>query len=327
MHNSSLPPSDRNESPDPSVQDTLRTQIAGLGLSNAVIGRAIGKSSGLVSQWLNNKYTGDNASIETALREFLRDRHVARESGVETIDTEVSRLLCRKLEEVRLARELAIIVGPAGVGKSRGESLYLTTHVLAIAFRVRPWHSGMSGLADDLSRAAGIDRIKRGQKRWELIVEKTTGSDRLLIVDDAHELGPRALQCCVDYHEQTGNPVALVGLPVLKKKLLSDDRRARRVGDVCAIVHTLKGPQDQPVLDAKHRPLVEHLVNQLAPDVNGDRETLTQLCLQVAARAGAFGSVEKQLKTAAKIHRKTDAPWPAAFRAAHKRLLRSYTLN
>src|ERR1035438_4793793 len=195
-----LPPSDRTEQPD--APPDLRAAITALALSNAVIARAIGKSASVVSQWINDKYTGDNPGIDIAMAEFLRDRNTAKLSGVSTIETEVSRFLCRKLEEVRLARDLSIITGPAGSGKSRGLGIYLTTHTLAIAFRVLPWHSGMSGLADDLARAADINRVKRGQKRWELIIEKTTGSDRLLIVDDAHELGPRALQCCVDYHEQ-----------------------------------------------------------------------------------------------------------------------------
>ena len=311
----SHPEPEEREHPAP-TPDTLRDQVRALNLSNSVIARAIGKSSGLISQWLNSKYTGDNAAIEIAITEFLRDRNTARLSGVTTIETDVSRFLCRKLEEVRIARDLAVITGPAGVGKSRGLGLYLTTHVLAISFRVSGMHTGMSALADDLSRAADINRIKRGQRRWDVIVEKTTGSDRLLIVDDAHELGPRSLQCCVDYHEQTGNPVALLGLPKLKQRLLADARRSSRADEAPEI--PLKDP----------RPIIEHLVNELAPGSNGDRETLIGLCLQVAAHDGCFRSVEKQLQLAGKYRRKRpDLPWPAAFHAAHKRLLRAYTLN
>ncbi len=132
----------------------------------------------------------------------------------------------------------------------------------------------------------------------------------------AHELGPRALQCCADYHEQTGNPVALLGLPVLKKRLLADARRSSRADEAPEI----------PVKDP--RPLIEHLVAELATGANGEREPLISLCLQVAAHDGCFRSVEKQLAYAAKSRRKSpDTTWPDAFRAAHKRLLRSYTLN
>ena len=165
MHSDSLPPSDRTESPDagtPLSGDALRAAVQSLNLSNAAIATGIGKSSTTVNQWLNGKYPGDVAGVETAVREWLRDRRVASITGVPTTDTDVSRYIARKLEEIRQNAELAIITGPAGIGKSRAQSLYLRDHTLAIAFRVRPWHSGMSGLADDLARAADVTRLKKG---------------------------------------------------------------------------------------------------------------------------------------------------------------------
>jgi predicted transcriptional regulator len=295
----------------------LRPESGGEGLSNSIIAAGIGRSDTAVSQYISGKYPGDVASLEVAIREWLRDRRIARQTGVSTIDTEISNLIKKRLETIRAEAQLALIIGPAGIGKSRAESLYQIDHTLAICFRVRPWHSGMVGLADDLSRAAGIERLKRGQKRWEIIVEKTTGSGRLLIVDDAHELGPRGLQCCVDWHEQTGNPVALIGLPILRTKLLKDARRARRVDDVCEL--KLKNA----------RPLIEHLVDELIPNGGAsERAGLIGLSLQVASMPGCFGSVEKQLKTTAKIRAKNpDTTWCAAFRAAHQRLLRTTDLQ
>ena len=321
----SLPPSDRDETPD--CDPALISALKATGLSNAELGRGIGYSAGYVNIYLNNKFNGDLPAIEARIREWLRDRNLTRTTGVTTVDTEASRYLCRKLEEVRLNRALAVITSPAGTGKSRGLGLYLQTHTLAIAFRVTAMHTGLCALADDLCQAADIQPQRRRRKnaqgpaeprkrRWDLIVEKCANSDRLLIVDDAHELGPRALQCCVDFHEQTGNPVVLLGLPILKKRLLTDARRASRADEAPEI--PLKDP----------RPLIEHLVKELAPDANGDRDALISLCLQVVAHDGAFRAVEKQLQYAARARKKnSDRTWPAAFRAAHKRLLRSYTLN
>jgi len=288
----------------------------GESLSNQDIARGIGKSSATISLYLAGKYAGDNASIEIAVLEWLRDRNVSKVSGVATIENDVSRSIAKRLEEIRSSGELGLVIGPAGIGKSRGEGLYLRTHTLAISFRSLPWRSGMNAVAEDLSNGAGIHRLARGEKRWDKIIEATKDSGRLLVVDDAHELAPRALQCCVDYHDQTGNPVALTGLPLLRKKLLADARRARRVGDVFEVV--CKDPE----------PLVNHLIDQLAPDCNGDRPDLLKLCLQVARNSGAFGAVEKQLKHAARARKKVSSvTWPEAFRAAQKRLLRQYELD
>jgi hypothetical protein len=76
-----------------------------------------------------------------------------------------------------------------------------------------------------------------------------------------------------------------------------------------------------------HLPLVDHQVAELASDANGDRDELIQLCLQVVDHDGAYRAVENQLHLAAKIRRKKSYTWPAAFRAAHLRLLRGYLCN
>lgn len=314
MHNNSLPPSDRTETP--SADPSLLAALKATGLSNVDLARGLGYSSGSVSTYLAGKYEGNLAAFETAAREYLRDRTVASNTGVPTIETEISKLMHRRFEDIRTTRELALEVGDAGIGKSRALGLYLLDHTLAIGFRALPWRSGMNAIAEDLSSAAGITRLAKGEKRWDAILDRTRGSGRILIVDDAHELAPRALQCCVDYHEETGNPVCLVGLPVLKKKLLADARRARRINSVVEL----------QILDPL--PLVRHLVTQFAPDANGERDPLIQLCTQVASGLGAYGSVEKQLKYAAAARKKKPGlPWLDAFCAAHKRLLRNYDLN
>ena len=310
----SLPASDRTEKPtaDPSLIAAIKSK----GLSHAEIGRGMGYSSGAVSTYLAGKYEGNIAAIETAGREWLRDLTVQGTTGVPTIETEVSRLMRKRFEEIRQSRELTLVIGDAGIGKSRGLGLFLVDHTLAIGFRALPWRSGMNAIAEDLSKAAGINRLAEGEKRWDAILDRTRGSGRLLIVDDAQELAPRALQCCVDYHEETGNPVCLIGLPSLKKKLLADARRARRIDAVV----------DLKISDPL--PLVNHLVDQFAQDAGSDRDGLVQLCGNVVTGIGAFGSVEKQLKYAARARKKKPAlTWPAAFRAAHLRLLRGYTLN
>ena len=314
MHTSSLPPSDRDEIP--TADAALIAEIKSKGFSNAEIGRGIGYSSGAVSTYLAGKYEGNIAAIEAAAREWLRDLTVAGTSGVPTIETNVSRRFCKKVEEARIARELILEVGEAGIGKSRAVGIYLLTHTLAIGFRALPWRSGMNSIAEDLSKAAGINRLSKGEKRWDAILDRTRASGRLLIVDDAQELAPRALQCCIDYHEETGNPVCLVGLPMLKKKLLADARRARRVDAVVELIVA------DPV------PLIEHMVTQFAPDANGERSDLIALCTKVATGIGAYGSVEKQLKYAARSRKKKPGlAWPAAFEAAHCRLLRGYSLS
>lgn len=339
MHTNTLPPTDRETTSTVSAvettatdhSDALRARVKATGFSQAEISRGCGRGVTQLNQWFNHKYPGDNASLEASLRSWLHDLHVTSSTGVSTVETPVSNDIVSRLEEVRRSSELVLFIGEAGIGKTRSQDIYCRQHPLSIAFRVLPWHSGMSGLADDLCHAADIRRIPAGQRRWNVIVEKTKGSGRMLLVDDAHELGPRGLQCCVDYHEETGNPVALFGLPQLKARLMKDSRRARRIADVIE------------VKCADTLPLIEHLVSELAADAGDERTAVIQICTKVAQGIGAFGSVEKQLKLAARERKKKNEDsrkknpecfrkdglmkWVPALHGAHFRLLRNYKLN
>src|ERR1035437_6284238 len=132
----SLPPSDRTESPH--ADPALLAAINAKGLSNEDIGRGMGYSGGAVSTYLNGKYHGALANFETAAREWLRDLITVGISGVPTIETEISKIMRRRFEEIRSSRGLVLIVGDAGIGKSRGDGLYLIDHTLAIGFRTIP---------------------------------------------------------------------------------------------------------------------------------------------------------------------------------------------
>ncbi len=286
------------------------------GLTNVAIAKGIGKSDAALGEWLRGRYAGNNKALEASITQWLRDRQVARVSGVPTIDTEISRSMSKRIEEIRVKRTLGVLIGVAGIGKSRGRNLWVSSHDLAIDFRAVAWDNGINGVRAGIMKAAEITRAVKGQTPWQTINAKTTGSGRPLIVDDAHELTQRALQCCVDWHEETGNPVVLIGLPELEKRLMPDARRASRVDYLYPL--KVKDPL----------PLLTHLIDRLAPDINGERDDLTGLCLQVAAHDGAFRAVEKQLQRAAlNRSKKAGLNWVDAFRAAHQRLPRNYKLN
>jgi DNA transposition AAA+ family ATPase len=307
----SLPPGDQADPYD----KELREQIVALTREDAQprvtwseIGRKIGYGVATLTQWRDHKYRGRVAEIQALLREWLRDRVTVRESGVATVATDISRAIGRALDAAMGGGQFVIITGAAGVGKSRGLGLWLQHHARAISFRCLPWHTGIVALGRDLATAAGIEGGKPGQ-RWEKIISETRDAERLLVVDDAQELGPRCLQGAVDWHEETGNALALVGLPGLEQRLRRDVRRASRIDGATRLELETPGP------------LVDHLLKQLAADAAEEADELRGLALEVAQHDGAFRALEKHLKRA-RYYRLKDprASWAAAFRGAHAAL-------
>lgn len=288
--------------------------------TDRAIGAQIGRSDTMLYHYSHaegNLYSGNVAGLEKKLAEFMRDYRLEMDTNVPTVDCEVSRQINDAMEEIRTAKRIGVIIGAPGSGKSRGINLYCESHELAVAFRVCCWQKSQADFAECLFKAAGIDSPRRGLLNMKPLVEKMTGTSRPFLIDDAHKLTRSALQLAYDFRDATGAPVALFGDARLVDKLRDDAQRLRRTGIVFRL--KIKNPT----------PLIEHHLDALAPDANGDRADLVKLCRTIVAaeNGGHFGSLQMELSLAARLKRgNADWNWCEAVRRAHQKLIRDYTL-
>lgn len=285
--------------------------------SNNKMARKLGVNSSYVSQYCGGKeFNGDLAMFERRLEDFFRNEARRRASGVETIATDETRAIGNALEILRKMNEIGCIVIPSGGGKTRGEELYLRENPLAIHFQVRSWNCDKKSLEGALFKAVGAAGWDKQTKYAEFLVAKLTGSDRLLIVGDAHKLTKQALQWLVDFWEATLIPIALVGTQQLHGLLMSDPQRFSRI----QLWNEIK-PE-------KPRALVEHLAKSLLPELNGELEQVVDLGEQIHSHEGLYRAVYKQFKLAGEIREGAKKPITAvqAVRSAHKMLLRDWQI-
>lgn len=336
MHADSLPPSDRDQTterpavdalsgqqlhPAPPADSDLRTRLRRhmdlQELGNARVGRELGYSPGVVSQWLGGKYPGDVTEVEARVRDYLQGFQRRRLSGIETVECELTRQVHTALEAIRRTNDVGVILAEAGEGKTRALELFVARNPTAVLFRVRSWCSDKLSIEGALMDAVGRGGYDHRTKRAVWLCEKFAGTGRLLIVDDAHKLTRPALQWLFDFHDETACPIPLVGIYELADKLKDDAQRFSRVG----LLHEVK-PKNP-------RELLGHLVSRLAPGArNGEADELLALCEQVAEQHGHFRAVFKQLKLAAEIKEgKPALGWAQCFQGAHGKLLREYRLN
>ncbi len=288
-------------------------------LSNNKVAKRLGYSSSVISQYLDpdgNKYPGDVVKLEKSVDDFIRNELRRKVSGVDTIESVQVKELAKALEYIRKTNDVGEVLSEAGVTKSRAVDHYSLANPLAVVVRARQW------LKDEHSVMQAIfEKVKGGYdnrtKRIDHVLKKLTGSERLIIVDDAHKLTRAALQLCFDLHDETLCPFALVGIFELEDKLADDAQRFSRVG----LRWEIK-PEDP-------KQLSDHLVKSLCPNITmPDQRIIFPLCEQVAEQHGHFRSVHKQLKVAAEIREgKPDINWETAFKSAHTMLVRKYPLN
>lgn len=321
MHNASHPEHGKAE-PAYAVNESLRSElrefVARTGLTKAALARKLGYSPAVGSLYLSDgpcQYSGDVAKLERKAEEFLRNEARRRVSGVETAECESADEIRDALEHIRKTNDVGAIVAESGEGKTRGIELYRQTNPLTILYHVRTWARDLGSVEGALFEAVGKAGYDNRTKRAVFMVNKLRGTDRLIIVDDAHKLTRPALQFLFDFHEETGCPLGLVGTFDLDDLLEDDAQRFSRVG-----LHFDIKPSNSSKL-------IEHLIRTLAPGVNGEAEQIAALCETVAAEHGHYRSVHKQLKLAAEIKEgKPKTTWVDAFKAAHTMLIRKYAL-
>lgn len=284
------------------------------------IGKQIGRSNTMLYHYSHpagNLYSGDTATLEKKLAEFLRDYRLEMDTNVATIDCDIAQQVDDAMEEIRTAKRIGVIIAPPGFGKSRAIALYLKSHELAVGFTTCCWLKGQSDFAECLYKAAGLDGARRGLSSMKPLVEKMTGTARPFLIDDAHKLTRAALQLAYDFRDATGAPVGLFGDERLIAKLKDDGQRLRRTGIVFRL--KLKNPL----------PLIEHHIDTFAPQCNGERADLIKLCKQIvtAENGGHFGSLQMELSLAARLKKgNAEWDWCEAVKRAHQKLIRDYAL-
>lgn len=293
------------------------------GWSNNIIAKRAGINTAVVSQYLNAdgcKYPGDVTRVERAFEDLLENEARRRASGVETIHGDISEQVRVACEYIRKTSDIGVILAEAGEGKTRAVELYAKDHPTAIHYRTTCWTNDINSVQGLLFDLAGKKDYDGKTRRVLNTVRNLRGSERLIIVDDAHKLTRPALQWWFDFHDATLCPIAFVGTFELLDKLEDDPQRFSRVGLHFEIRNADAGVD---------RALLKHMIKQIAPKCDGESTELVDLCEQVAKEHGHYRSVHKQLKVAVevKLGSKKTMSYADAFRAAHTMLVRNYHLN
>jgi DNA transposition AAA+ family ATPase len=319
MHTNSHPDTDERTDPtgtspsdNPrSLRELLLAAREEDGLTITKMSQQIGYSTSVLSQYLTGIYPGDTDRFERRAADWLRARDRKKRIGVKLIESEATRTVMAALETIRRTNDVGVIYGDAGIGKTSGIALYLEENPTCVEISLSRWARNDAQIERLIFGAMDSGAWKGNTPRAEFIVSKLRGSNRLLIVDNAHKATAAGLEWLFDLHDETRIPIALVGNEEVIRPIQANDQRFSRVG--------LK----QPVTVSKPRALVKHLVQSVAPQFLGQVETLLE---QVAEQHGRFRAVTKGLSLSATLAEAGGLDPISAVKAAHQRLVRHYEL-
>jgi DNA transposition AAA+ family ATPase len=272
-------------------------------LSQAEVARQAGIPASTLSQYLRDLYPGDVAKVEGALIRWLDTQAVTADvaellpSLPPFVDTPTSRRITVGLQYAQSARNIVMVYGAAGVGKTRTIRQYRKTHSNVWMVTVDPMLAQLGALLDATATTLGVPDGRRDPASLrKAIITKLKGTGGLLVYDEAQHLTDKALEGVRAIHDavndgldndDVGVGVALVGNTVLYTRLRGQKRAhdfaqvTRRIGKYVR----LDGPTNADI-------------QAIAAAFRLEGPDELDAARQIASRPGALGLLEQVLKQA-----------------------------
>ena len=213
-----------NRKPNKKVFNRLSEIMTKESLSQATIASAIGMSKASVNTYLKERYEGNIEEFEKKIVDFIniqeeRSNDIAvlnHKITTECIKTHVFNRIVDTIRTVHVEREIGVIYGEAGIGKTTALKEYVRNHNNVILIESDHGFTARV-LFNTLFKKLGLGN----QPPFLLhdtsveIIERLKGSESLIIIDEAEYLPYKALELIRRVYDKAGVPVLLVGLPRL----------------------------------------------------------------------------------------------------------------
>lgn len=195
----------------------LNELMAHRGWNQSQIARALGKSSAVISQYLQGKYPGNVASLESAIAALINREAEKERSQKLPISFIRTYTATRCLEVIKFAHydaDINVIYGDAGMGKTMMMRQYAAENPGAILLEADPGYTARVVL-EELCAKLGLNRRGNMHELSDAIIGALRDSGRVLLIDEAENLPLRALEVIRRIHDKAGIGVVLAGMPRL----------------------------------------------------------------------------------------------------------------
>jgi DNA transposition AAA+ family ATPase len=250
-------------------------------LNQSRAAKELGVSPGLISAYKSRIYSGSIEVIEEKIRAFLeREERRLLDVVIPVVETTTVENVRRAVEMAHDYKDITVITGDAGTGKTTAIKRYETESRAAFAVYAYPGMTQQK-LIIEIARSLGV--YQKGVKSVliERIVEELKGRDMVLIIDQADYLTDASLEllrCIIVDMAEVG--LVLVGLPRLKTHLenLRNDHEQllSRVGTFLK-VERMKGADAMKIIQIVWQSASREVISALTTSANGSVRTLVKL--------------------------------------------------
>lgn len=214
------------------VREELEIFLESQGLSQAALGRALGISGASISTFRKGEYKGNNEELARKIKLYLDD-YTSKDKGADTQSVEVyeshdKQMADFVINEAVRDKEIAIIVGCAGSGKSTIAKDYARIHPNVILIEAT-LHSTARVILDELCERLHISGGRNLHEKVILIAKELKRRDVVILIDEAEHLSVRALEDLRRIWDFSSCPLILFGTEILLKNLIGKNGELRQL--------------------------------------------------------------------------------------------------
>jgi len=279
-----------------SINGDLRDQLfkfkEATGDTNSGVGRKLGYPDGTaVSKYLNDKFDRDPQEFESRLLDLLKTESRRRAHVGEIYGSSVINQAAAFFDTVRHTNTVGVFHSPAGLGKSTAILAYLEANPTAVLLTANASQNDATGIRQLFWAAVDHRGHSPSQPRWDFLIQKFTGSGRLIIVDNAQRIASTGRDFLFDFRDATGCPIVMVGNPAILNRVAGNDQQFSRT--LMEHEATLKDPNGvaKKIIDAH----------------TDDGETIYDLALPIVRRPGG-GHLRSLIMTLTAMREFLDLP-------------------
>ena len=189
-------------------------------VSREQFAKMAGISGGALSSFLKGKYQGRVDVVSQKIAAVLETEE-SREGAVMTVkepdivETDVMQKMIFGFQYANDRNDMICIYGAPGIGKTVTVNRWVEGHPNSIFFTASPnIHNGRD-VMEEILEAIGKKQTGRNKALEKSIVQILKGSNRAIIIDEAHFLRLSALETLRRIHDITDVPLILVGNPAI----------------------------------------------------------------------------------------------------------------
>lgn len=219
------------------VAKDVKEWMAESGFSLGAIEKALGEgySKTTVSAFLKSTYSGDCEKVARGLNTFMEQQvqraEVATPQGF--IPFVVAKKMLAVCKHACDFSAVGLIVACSGVGKTMCAEFMHKSRPGSILYSVFDMERSPAAFVKELAALLGIPTHRTSPQILRAICSKLKGSNRLLIIDEAHNLSDRAMETVRNIHDATRIPIVLFStdeiLPLINDTATNLGQMSRRV--------------------------------------------------------------------------------------------------